>query len=49
VATWEKVMCVTLFEGWAKQLASINLDDKHNGLLIPVNNIEEILIHLDNG
>lgn len=45
----KKVLCVTLFEGWAKELAGKNLDDRQNGLLIPVGNIDEILKHLDNG
>jgi len=45
----KKVLCLTNFEGWAKELAGKNLDDRQNGLLIPVNNIDEILKHLDNG
>lgn len=45
----KKVLCLTTFEGWAKELAGKNLDDRQNGLLIPVNSIDEILIHLDNG
>ena len=45
----KKVLCVTLFEGWAKELAGKNLDDRQYGLLIPVGNIDEILKHLDNG
>lgn len=45
----KKVLCLTTFEGWAKELAGKNLDDRQNGLLIPVNNIDEILKHLDNG
>lgn len=45
----KKVLCVTQFDGWAKELAGKNLDDRQNGLLIPVNNIDEILKHLDNG
>jgi uncharacterized protein (TIGR00725 family) len=43
------VLCVTLFEGWTKELAGKNLDSRENGLLIPVNSIDEILKHLDNG
>jgi hypothetical protein len=43
------VLCVTLFDGWAKELAGRNLDSRANGLLIPVNSIDEILKHLDNG
>ncbi len=45
----KKVLCVTLFDGWAKELAGRNLDDRQNGLLIPVNSIDEILKYLDNG
>ena len=45
----KKVLCLTSFEGWAKELAGKNLDDRQNDLLIPVNNIDEILKHLDNG
>lgn len=43
------VLCITRFDGWAKELAGRNLDNRHNGLLIPVSNIGEILKHLDNG
>lgn len=43
------VLCVTQFDGWAKELAGKNLDSRHNGLLIPVSTIDEILNHLDNG
>ena len=43
------VLCVTLFDGWAKELAGKNLDNRASGLLIPVNSIDEILKHLDNG
>jgi uncharacterized protein (TIGR00725 family) len=43
------VLCLTNFEGWAKELAGKNLDDRQNGLLIPVNSIDDILKHLDNG
>lgn len=43
------VLCITQFDGWAKELAGRNLDNRHNGLLIPVSNIDEILKHLDNG
>lgn len=43
------VLCVTLFDGWAKELAGKNLDNRNSDLLIPVNSIEEILKHLGNG
>jgi uncharacterized protein (TIGR00725 family) len=43
------VLCVTQFDGWAKELAGRNLDNRHNGLLIAVGNIDEILKCLDNG
>lgn len=45
----KKVLCVTLFEGWAKELAGRNIDDRQNGLLVPVKSIDEIIKHLDNG
>jgi hypothetical protein len=45
----KNVLCVTLFDGWAKELAGRNLDYRQNGLLIPVNSIDEILKQLDNG
>jgi hypothetical protein len=45
----KKVLCVTLFEGWAKELAGRKLDDRQNGLLVPVKSIDEIIKHLDNG
>ncbi len=44
----KKVLCVTLFEGWAKELAGRNLDDRQNGLLESVNSIDEILNQLGN-
>lgn len=36
------VLCITLFDGWAKELAGRNLDDRQSGLLVPVSSIEEI-------
>ena len=47
---WQKkktVLCVTLFDGWAKEMAGKNLDNRASGLLIPVNSIDEILKHLE--
>jgi len=44
----KKVLCVTLFEGWAKELAGKDLDNRKSGLLIPVNSIDEILKQLKN-
>lgn len=38
----KKVLCVATFDGWARQLAGINLDNRNKDLLIPVNSIEEI-------
>lgn len=38
----KKVLCVTQFEGWAKNLAGKNLDKRQKGLLIPVSSIVEI-------
>ena len=43
------VLCVTLFDGWAKELAGKNLDNRYNDLLVPVNSINEIEMHLANG
>lgn len=45
----KKVLCVTAFEGWAKELAGKDLDSRQSSLLIPVSNIEEILEQIDNG
>ena len=41
------VLCVTLFDGWSKELAGRNLDNRANGLLIPVNSIDEINQYLN--
>lgn len=38
----KKVLCVTLFDGWAKELAGRNLDKRKSDLLIPVSSIDEI-------
>lgn len=38
----KKVLCVTLFEGWAKELAGRKLDDRKTDILIPVSSIDEI-------
>jgi uncharacterized protein (TIGR00725 family) len=43
------VLCITKFDGWVKKLAGENLDSRAKGLLIPVNGIEEILKHVENG
>ncbi|MDE0472596.1 MAG: TIGR00725 family protein [Ekhidna sp.] len=45
----KKVLCVTLFDGWAKELAGRDLDNRQKGLLVPVNSIDEILKQLGNG
>jgi uncharacterized protein (TIGR00725 family) len=45
----KKVLCVTLFDGWSKELAGKSLDNRESGLLIPVGSVDEILKHLDNG
>jgi uncharacterized protein (TIGR00725 family) len=45
----KKVLCITIFDGWAKELAGRNLDDRQTGLLVPVKSIGEIIKHLDNG
>jgi len=44
----KKVLCVTQFDGWAKEIAGRNLDKRQSGLLIPVNSLEDILKQLDN-
>jgi hypothetical protein len=36
------VLCVTLFDGWAKELAGRNLDERKTDLLIPASSIDEI-------
>lgn len=36
------VLCVTQFDGWAKELAGRNLDERKTNLLIPVSSIDEI-------
>lgn len=43
----KKVLCVTLFDGWAKELAGRNLDERKTDLLIPVSSIDEINTHLN--
>ena len=45
----KKVLCVTLFDGWSKELAGRELDNRQSGLLVPVKSIVEILKELDNG
>ena len=43
---WQRgktVLCVTKFDGWAKNLAGQKLDERHNDLLIPVKSIDEII------
>lgn len=42
----KKVLCVTAFDGWAKELAGINLDKRNKDLLVPVNSIEDIIHYL---
>lgn len=42
----KKVLCVTRFEGWAKELAGKDLDGRKTGLLIPVSSIDEINLQL---
>ncbi len=43
----KKVLCVTLFDGWAKELAGRDLDARQKDLLIPVSSIDEILSYID--
>ncbi len=43
---WQKnktVLCVDEFEGWAKQLANQNIDNRKSNLLIRVNEIDDII------
>ncbi len=44
----KKVLCVDLFEGWARNLGDKDLDARQKKLLIKVNSIGEIMEHLDN-
>lgn len=37
------VLCVTRFDGWAKELAGNDLDQRTSGLFVPVSSIEEII------
>lgn len=43
----KKVLCLTSFGGWAAHLAGKEIDERRNGLLIPVQNLAQILGHLD--
>jgi uncharacterized protein (TIGR00725 family) len=40
------VLCVTAFDGWAKELSGKKLDNR-DGNFIPVNNIDEIIKHIE--
>ncbi len=43
---WQKgkpILAVTLFEGWAKQLAGKALDNRRDDRIIPVSSIEQII------
>ncbi len=42
----KKVLCVSSFEGWAKELSGKKLDNRHEEFFIPVRNIDDILLHL---
>tara|TARA_R110002050_G_scaffold286541_4_gene437151 strand:- start:10523 stop:11026 length:504 start_codon:yes stop_codon:yes gene_type:complete len=42
----KRVLCLTKYDGWAKELADKNLDNRQKDLLIAVNSIGEILEHL---
>lgn len=39
----KKVLCVTNFGGWARELAGKDLDTRNKDLLIPVSDIDEII------
>lgn len=46
---WQKgkrVLCITTFNGWSRELADKNLDSRASELLIGVNSIEEIQKYL---
>ena len=43
----KKVLCITEFGGWAEELSGRNLDGRIEGLLVPIETIEEILTHID--
>ena len=42
----KKVLCVTGFGGWAKQLAGANIDERNKGLFVEVTGIADILKYL---
>ncbi|MCX7954176.1 MAG: TIGR00725 family protein [Bacteroidales bacterium] len=42
----KNVLCLTKFDGWAKKLAGTALDNRKNSLLIPVEDIEDILHYI---
>ncbi len=41
-----KVICCIQFDGWSRQMAGQQLDNRHKELLIPAINLEEIKNHL---
>ncbi len=43
----KKVLCVTRFDGWAKELAGKNIDARNKNLLIPVREVKEIAAFLE--
>ncbi|MDP3446212.1 MAG: TIGR00725 family protein [Ignavibacteria bacterium] len=43
----KKVLCISAFNGWAKELGGRQLDKRYEGLFIPVKGIDEILSHLN--
>lgn len=43
----KQVLCVTKYDGWAKELAGKCLDHRASGLLIPVRSIDEIINFLN--
>lgn len=47
---WQKkktVLCVTQFGGWSNELSNKNIDNRSNGLFVPVKNIDEIINFLE--
>jgi uncharacterized protein (TIGR00725 family) len=42
----KKVLCVTRFDGWAKELAGKSIDARNKDLLIPVKEVDEVVEYL---
>lgn len=44
----KKVLCITRFDGWAKELAGRDLDKRESGLLVPVDEIDDVIQLISN-